>query len=56
MEIKLLNNGGKSWMKFGENYVKGFAFIGKELLGETELYHRFVDGIRQGILVDLLLR
>ncbi|MBS7199305.1 MAG: asparagine synthase [Bacteroidales bacterium] len=56
MEVKLLNNGGKLWVKFGESYVKGFAFIGENLLNENELYNWFVESIKQGFLSDLLLK
>lgn len=56
MKIELFNNGGKSWKTFGVSYVKGFAFLGKNLLGEGELYNKFVEGIKQGFLADLLLK
>lgn len=56
MKIELFNNGGKSWKTFGESHVKGFAFLGKNLLGEGELYNKFVEGIKQGFLADLLLK
>lgn len=56
MEIKLLNNRGKSWDSFGENYVKGFAFIGENLLEGKELCKQLVDSVKQDCLADLLLK
>ena len=56
MDVKLLNNGGKSWRTFGESHVKGFAFIGEDLLEEGELYYRLTEGMKQGTLVDVLLK
>lgn len=55
MNIALGNNKGKCWKKFGDSYVKGFAFIGNKLLGETDIYSGIVNSIMDDRLEDELL-
>ena len=55
MKIELLNNGGKSWQKFGESYVKGFAFIENKLLSEQDILDELVQSIKNNRLNETLL-
>ena len=55
MDISVGNNRGKCWKKFGNSYVKGFAFIGNKLLKEKEIYAGIINSIKDDRLNDELL-
>ena len=46
MKIELLNNGGKSWEKIGNSYIKGFAFINDKLLSTSDI----IEELKQSII------
>ena len=54
--IELINNGGKKWKKFQEDYVKGFAFIGNELLTEVDILNELINAIQNNKISEKLLK
>ena len=54
MKIELLNNGGKRWEKFNENFIKGFAFINNRLLQKQDLADEIISSIKQDNLNQFL--
>lgn len=56
VRILLNNNRVYNWKKFGQGYVKGYAFIGMTLLTESDLYTQCLDAFQQGQLKELLYR
>lgn len=56
IQIELLNNRGKKWLRFEDDYVKGFAFDGEKLLSEELLHKAFIEAILRDRLKETLLR
>ena len=54
-KIKLTNNCGKSWKKFQQNYIKGFAFIKNTLLSEEEIMNELIKSIKKDEINKKLL-
>jgi asparagine synthetase B (glutamine-hydrolysing) len=55
MRIVLLNNGGKSWQKVGDSYIKGFAFILDKLLSEQDIFNELIQSIKNNRIKETLL-
>lgn len=55
MKVELINNRGKQWNRFGSDYVKGFAFIGGQLLNASEIYAELISAIETNTLRAAIL-
>lgn len=55
MKIILLNNGGKSWEKIGDSFVKGYAFLGDKLLSGQEIFNELFRSITNNRINETLL-
>ena len=55
MNIKLINNKGKSWNQFENGFIKGFAFLDDNLLTEHEIYNALYDALKANKLKQKLL-
>lgn len=54
MICNLENNNGRIWHEFPKGFVKGFAYIGEQLLREENLYFECIDAIENNLLQDWL--
>lgn len=55
MNIQLENNKGKQWNKVNDSYIKGFAFLGDNLLTTEDIHEKLITAVNNDELGKLLL-